>query len=201
MTLELRWAWELRPSQLFQKNRFVKSSGTKKLFQEVRPFACPRLPLPGTSFTYQLALSRVGKTEEVQALYLSHRDLPDSGDYRCGVIFFDGEEIIASLIVSGVNAKQPFKMVVHPDYRDQDLAERLLVEWWSHVKHTYRESGDQAMTVVAVKVLLKAHKAVRDRMVSDPAMASTVNSITDEAYEAEAAQVLAEAQAVEDGSK
>jgi hypothetical protein len=201
MSISLKWVWELTPHQVFQKNRFIKSSGSRKLFQEVRGFAGPQHPLTGSEYTYQLCLSKIGKTEESILLSQEHPDIPDSGDSRSGVLIFDSDKIVASLILSGVDVKQPFKMVVNADYRDQGLAERLLVEWWSSVKHTYRDSGDQAMNVLAVKVLLNAYRVVVGNTMDQPA--SHVASNVQEEYEngTEAAEVLAVAQAVEDEGK
>lgn len=196
MTLRLKWVWELTPSQIFQKNRFVKSSGTQHLFQELRGFSSPRNLLTGTDYTYQVALSRVGRTEESMELAAMHPNIPDSGDYRSGVLVFHDGEIIGSLILSGVNAKQPFKMVVSPEYRQQGLAERMLVEWWSHVKHTYRTEADQAMTLASVKVLLGAYETVVNKAVAEgrPVSIQVQQAL---ANGVEAAQVLQTAQAAE----
>lgn len=160
MSLSLKWVWELTPRQVFEKNKFVKTAVTAKLWQETRAFDTPRKPLAGTEFMYQLALTSKGRNEEAKLLRAQHPDLPDSGNYRSGVLIFDEDKVIASLVLSGVNEDRPFKMVVNPEYRGQDLAERLLVEWWSNVRHTYRESGSQPLNVASVKVLLKAYRKV-----------------------------------------
>lgn len=183
MSISLKWVWELTPKQVFQKNTFVKTAVTAKLWQETRIFDVPKKPLAGTEYEYQLALTSKGRNEEAQLLRSQHADLPDSGTYRSGVLIFNGDEIIASLILSGVDEDQPFKMVVNPEYRGQDLAERLLVEWWSQVRHTYRESGKQPMNVASVKVLLNAYRKVVSKAGGDGHSVPNLAVINSEASE------------------
>ena len=165
MTLNLKWVWELTPEQVFQKNKFVAPTTSKIVrsweAQETKPFLGPKLPLDGTSLAYQLALTSKGRTEETIALHAELPTIQDSGDMRSGVLLFDKDDnIVASLQMSGVDRRQPFKMVVNPEYRGQGLAERMLVLWWTSVKHTWRTEGRQHMTWVVVNVLLNAYRTV-----------------------------------------
>lgn len=195
-SVTLKWIWEITPEQVFQKNRFVRPTSTANLRQEFRSFKGAKTPLVGTEYTYQLAVTNQGRNEESKMLRAQHADLPDSGDVRSGVLIFKGTKIIASLILHGGYRKSPFKMVVNPDFREQGLAERLLVLWWSSVKHTYRTEGRQPMSWVAVGGLLNAYKTVVEKAIADGrAVPQAVR--TELETQSEAAEVLRRAKAAD----
>jgi len=201
MPLNLKWVWELTPNQVFQKNQFVKSSDdTESLPPETKGFETKKLVLPEVGLSYQVALTRKGRTEESVALRKAHPDVPDSGGYRSGVLLFTDSAIVGSLILSGANQKSLFKMVVSPKYRNQGLAEKMLVLWWSTVKHTYRTEGEQPMTSTTVKVLLNAYKAVVEKAIAEglPVPQTVRHQLT---TQAEATEVLRRAQLVDVSAK
>lgn len=198
MTLHLKWIWELTPNQVFQKNRFIKTSrATDRLPQQRIAFTSEKLVLSEPGMGYQLALTSEGKTEESVALRKAHPTFPSSGDHRSGVLLFKDDTIVASLILSGVNQRSLFKMVVNPEYRREGLAEALLVLWWSSVEHTFRTEGRQPLTSASVKVLLNAYDTVVKKAVADglPVPANVREQLV---TKTEAADVLRRAQAADD---
>lgn len=84
-------------------------------------FGCPRVPLDGTGFTYQLAVSRKAQTD------VGGDGLPDSGDSRSGVIVFDGDRIVSSYVASAISRHR--HLAVDKAYRGQGLGV-LMVELW-----------------------------------------------------------------------
>jgi GNAT superfamily N-acetyltransferase len=154
------WRWELTPSELLAGFSYVPSSKTAHLVLDETPFLCPKLPLEGTEFTYQLALSANSKALDIQALRDHHPELPVSKDPRSGVLVFHGDRVVASLIVPGKAGGYHF--VVHPEYRSQRLAFRMLVEWCGQTKRP-RALRHQPLTPTSVRALLAAHREVVER--------------------------------------
>jgi hypothetical protein len=164
---ELSWYWERLPAQLFDRGQFFFIGSRKlsgRINQEVRPFSASKLPLSDTPFFYQLALSNRSVAVEVRDLHFAQPEIPLSGDRRAGVLVFDGEQIVGSLIIQGHIVGEGYKMVVNPKYRQQGLANRLLVEWCWQTKRR-RVLPRQGITLLSAKALLSAHKTVVERAV------------------------------------
>lgn len=156
---------DLTPRELFAGFRFIKSGPARALSVEVLPFTCPKKPLEGTTFQFQLAISDRSVAENIQAIRKGQPELPRSGDRRSGVIVFDGNRIIGSLIVPGNLSTQGYKMTVVPEHRQNGLAHKMLVEWCWSTKRV-RVLPHQGITVNATKALLSAHKAIVERALS-----------------------------------
>jgi GNAT superfamily N-acetyltransferase len=154
--VEQFWNWELTPAEIFSGVTFGKSEPVRKLGIEVKPFACEKQALEGTPFEFQLALSDSSKSPEIQRLRRAHPELPLSGDRRGGVLVFDGPKIIGNCIVPGLQTYPGYRMVVHPDYRQQQLAFRMLLEWCRYTKRpkTLPLTG---VTVISSKAWLAVH--------------------------------------------
>lgn len=151
--------WEMTPSEYAAGFTYVSDTKTADLRLETTPFPCPRLPLSGTEYTYQIAMSAQSPSYAVQAIAGLNPEIPVSGDQRSGVLVFHGDTIIAS-----ANFVATHNTVVHPDYRNQGLATRILLEWIVLVKRPF--VSIENITLVAVKALLRAHREAVERAVA-----------------------------------
>jgi hypothetical protein len=169
MTADTCWRWELTPRELLGGFELVDAEPVGSL-AECRPFACAQLPLDGTPFRYQLALSDRSLARDVVLIRAAQPELPLSGDRRAGVIVLDGEQIVASLVIPGNLVPQGYRLWVRPGsvstptYRRQGLAFRALVEWCCQTRRPPVLTG-QKITVPAARALLAAHRVVVERAV------------------------------------
>jgi hypothetical protein len=188
--------WELTPRELFEGFNFIKTAPAKDLPSEVLPFKCERQLLEGTPYEFQLAVSDRSVSQEVQFAYEADSSLPLSGDRRAGVLVFAGQEIIGGLIIPGNLAHNGYKITVKPGHRQEGLAVRMITEWIWATKRS-PTIPKQGITLYAAKALLAAHKVCVARAVERnlPVPQRVLDAI---AYGEETAQVLQEAQAVED---
>jgi len=154
------WRWELTPSELLAGFTYVPASKTAHLTLDATPFPCPRLPLEGTDFTYQLALSAKSTALDIQALRGQHPELPVSADPRSGILVYHGDRVVASLTVPGKSGGYHF--FVQDEYRNQRLAFRMLVEWCGQTKRP-RALSYQPLTPLSARALLAAHREVVER--------------------------------------
>jgi hypothetical protein len=150
------WNWELTPAEIFSGVTFGKSGPVRELGLEIKPFACEKRVLEGTPFEFQLALSDSSVSPEIQRLRRTHPELPLSGDRRGGVLVFDGPKIIGNCIVPGLQTYPGYRMVVHTDHRQQQLAFRMLLEWCRHTKRP-RSLPLTGVTVISSKAWLAVH--------------------------------------------
>jgi GNAT superfamily N-acetyltransferase len=149
--------WKLTPIELF--SCFVPTAAREPDYvgETPDPFNCPKLPLDGTSYRYQLAVSSSTKNTEVMKIWLSRPNLPRSADTRSGVVVHDGGTIIGAHIVLGHRPRAMRTTWVHKDYRSQGLATRMIEQW-------YRETpgvagiGIQSINLNAAKAFLSAHE-------------------------------------------
>jgi hypothetical protein len=158
---EMCWRWELTPAELFAGFNFQHSMPAKELPGEVLAFACSKKLLEGTPLTYQLALSDRSVAVDMQQLRVAHPELPLSGDRRSGVLAFDGDSLVGCCVIPGIQIYQGYKMVVLPEYRQQKLAFRMLLEWCRQTKRP-RVLPPQGITINSAKALLAVHSILVD---------------------------------------
>jgi GNAT superfamily N-acetyltransferase len=154
------WRWEMTPREYAAGYTYISSTKTADLPLATEPFPCPRLPLPGTEYTYQLAISDKSPSQDIQAVVGHHPELPRSGDRRSGVLVFHGDTIIASAIFLATHS-----LVVHPDYRNLGLAARMFLEWNAVTKRPFVSIHN--ITLATAKTLLRAHRDVVERAVAE----------------------------------
>ena len=158
------WRWELTPKEALSSYTYIPASKTEHLTLDERPFRGPRRALLNTEYTYQLALSARSRSVDIQAISGHHPEIPFSGDERSGVLVYHGEKIIGSLTLPG--KVSGYSLYVRPEYRDQHLAFRMLLEWCSQTKRP-RVITHQQLTLVSAKALLAPHKALVERALAE----------------------------------
>jgi GNAT superfamily N-acetyltransferase len=180
----LLWRWEMTPREYMAGYTYIPEGIAAHLVLETKPFLCPRLPLEGTEYTYQLAIAESSPSPDIR-LKGQNQDLPRSGDDRSGVLIFHGDRIIASTVFMAHHAT-----VVHPDYRGQGLAHRMLFEWESRTKRV--AVAIHRITLATAKVLLRSHREVVERAAAEgkPVPERVIRAV---AEGTEAAAILAHA--------
>jgi GNAT superfamily N-acetyltransferase len=155
---DMCWRWELTPMELLAGFQPIRSKRTENLTSEVKPFKnTERKPLPGTDLLYQFAVSDCAVTQDITRIREAQPDLPVSGDRRSGVLVYDQNKLVGSCVIQGNMYLQGYKMSVHPDYRRQGIAYRMLLEWCRETKRA-RELPKQGITLNSAKALLRVHK-------------------------------------------
>jgi len=151
--------WEQTPKEWFSRIVPVHM-GAVQVPVEVLPFKSAKISLPGTSYTYQLALADIA-SDTIAELRAARPNLPMSGDRRTGVLVFDGPKLIASFIVPGETRSALLRLAVHEDYRGAGLAKKMLVQWMKQVPLGVN-SGPQLVNIAAIKTWLRAMHEVVD---------------------------------------
>lgn len=163
MTLDLRFAWQCTPDELFESLQIVPEANTRPPALETRPFQVPQLSLDGGPYTYQTTRSSISLNlieKESQGLRSTQ---PESLEKRCGILFFDGDTVIASYMIPGIYAVEPRLLHVRDSYRGKGLATRLMEQVMRDIPvvvgnvHLW---GRQMIHVKAVKAHVNAHKNV-----------------------------------------
>jgi GNAT superfamily N-acetyltransferase len=181
----LLWRWEMTPAEYMAGYEYITEALGRSSKLETTPFECPRLPLEGTPYTYQIAVSDRSPSIDIRAIARHHPELPRSGDDRSGVLVLDGDRVIASVMFM-----KDHPMCVHPDYRLQGLASRMFVEWDSRTKRLW--VSPHRITLASAKVLLRSHRKVVERAVEEgkPVPERVIRAIHEGT---EAAEILAHA--------
>lgn len=120
------------------------------------PFSAPLEPLPGMGFAFQLGVSRRAVCAEIQRVVAEQPELPCSGprDFRSGVLVYEGQRIVASLILPGNITAHGYELATaRPGL---GLGHRLLVEWCGRVRRL-RMRPPQRITRRALRAWLRAH--------------------------------------------
>lgn len=164
MTSKTCWRWELTPTELFQNYSFAKVEPSSRVRLEVRPFKATYQPLESTNFQFQFGVSETSLAQEVVDILLTQgKDgLAGTGDRRSGVIVLDQMKIVGSLVIPGNLVPGSYQLSVHPEYRRQGLATKMLVEWCWRTKRL-RDRPKQKITVHGAKSLLSVHKILVKR--------------------------------------
>lgn len=164
MTSKTAWRWELTPRELFDNYAFAKVEPSARVRLEVRPFKAIYQPLDGTKLQFQFGVSESSLAQEVvDILHTQGKDgLKGTGDRRSGVIVLDHMKIVGSLVIPGNLVPGSYQMAVHPEYRRQGIATKMLTEWCWRTKRL-RDRPRQMITVHGAKTLLNVHKILVKR--------------------------------------
>ena len=154
-------AWEQTPKEWFSRIVPVHMEAVQ-VPVEVLPFKSAKISLPGTSYTYQLALADID-SDTIAEWRAARPNLPMSGDRRTGVLVFDGPKLIASYIVPGETRSALRRLAVHEDYRGACLAKKMMIQWIKQIPLVIpANSGPQPVNIAAVKTWLRAIHEVVD---------------------------------------
>ena len=149
------YRWTLTPKELYSCFKPIKS-GESRVVLPVKPFKGPRRPLEGTSYSYQLGVSDTSAAVDIAPIYREHPNLPLTGDRRAGILVYNGNLIIGAYLVMGNVARDSRRIIVREKYRGQDLAARMIEQWFREVPGA-TEIPRQPINVMAVRAFLKAH--------------------------------------------
>jgi len=127
---------------------------------EREPFTSRRIPLEGTDFHFQVAISDATANREMVAVR-DHCEagLQSSGDERSGALLLSGDDVIGSLLVSrGRLAQEETRLVIHPDFRGDRLGQRLTTEWHKHSAR-FVNRGVEKLNLASIEPHIDAHLA------------------------------------------
>lgn len=195
--MTVRWRWELTPAELFAGFKFIKA-GKVRLRLETAPFRAevPSTPLPGTELRYQLALGTKSIAAEVKGICDAQPELPRTPERRSGVLVWSGDRIIGSLVIDGLRFNGGYEMFVAPEYREQKIGYRMLLEWCDATVRPLREVPRQGITLPSTKALLSVHRSIVDRALA-AGKPVPIHVRTALASGVEAAQILESAERAE----
>ena len=156
--MRLAYRWTLTPKELYACFVPVHSSMARAALATI-PFKCPKRPLEGTPYTYQLGVSDTSVATDIAPIHKEYPGIPLTGDRRAGVLIFKAHVIIASYVISGNIGPGVRQIIVHKDYRRQGLGTKLVEQWQKEVPGAI-ETTRQPVNIMACATFIKAHSNV-----------------------------------------
>lgn len=159
---QLIYRWQQTPAELFAHSLFRGASGAK-VHGETKPFTSKPRALEGTELFFQLGISRTAKGPDIEPIQKEAPHLPDSGDYRSGVLLLDRfqRRAIGCFVADGRRDDNPMRTVfLDEDFRGRGLATKM-VEMFLREIPGIKDHSRLIINFEATKVFLAAHvKAV-----------------------------------------
>ena len=146
------WIWEKLPTEILKQSILARGVPST-LPVERKPFCSPRVEL-GDGLSYQLALAS-HMSGNAKLLRKIHPEVPLSGDQRSGVILYDGNSIIGSLVLGSAWSST---VSVLPQYRDLGHAQRMFEIWYKHVRLIYDDGHVNIINAGGLGAFLAAHE-------------------------------------------
>lgn len=174
----LCWRWELTPAELLSRFK-ISDSEDLPVRIETKPFTCKKLPLEGTPYFYQLAVSRRSLDKNMISVRRGQPELPESGDRRSGILVFCEDKIIASCVIAGLQPNEGYRLVRLAQHVGQGLVKKMLTEWlWQTKTSRVAVLPIQTITRKSAKALLVGHKALVLRAIKEglPVPAAVINA-------------------------
>lgn len=163
------WIWEKLPTEILKQSILARGVPST-LPVERKPFVCPRVEL-GEGLSYQLALAS-HMSHNAKLLHKIHPEVPLSGDQRSGVILYDGDNIIGSLVLGSTWSST---VSVLPKYRDLGHAQRMFEIWYKNVRIVYEDGHMNVVNAGGLGAFLAAHEgAVKSALAADAPVPKSV---------------------------
>lgn len=125
---ETAWVWERLPTEILERSVLARNAPSSLLVDQ-RPFASQRIELDD-ELSYQLALAS-HSNPNAKILRSLHPDLSLSGDSRSGVLLYQNNIAVGSLIV---NSSGGYSVSVLPEHRELGHAQRMFELWYKKVR-------------------------------------------------------------------
>lgn len=159
------WRWELTLKEIFNGLYLAGEFTPNNVIlenQPFKPFSITENKLLFDNFTFQFGISDKSMSEDIKNIRKEQLDLPLSGDKRSGIIAFDNEKIIGSLIIEGNSVKDSTKIAVLKEYRNKGISVALLTEWYWLTKRPVIMPS-QGINIISAKTIINSYKNIIDR--------------------------------------